>query len=239
MQRWGVDMARIARWLLLALLTAISGCSPAQQAPADPAVKQAVEDLKQQAEKGDPVAQWRLGSLYDSGQGVPRDGKEAEKWYRRAADNGYAEAQNSLGSFYQAERKYSEAVEWYRKAADQGHTLALNNLAYVYDLGLGVSQDREHAFELYMKAANQGDPRTMFNIANVYGAGKPSAENLRLTYVWLLRAQRYETNCFVHDSTLANRIAASIRYVERALRPDEVGPAWRTAASWSAPGTCH
>src|SRR5713226_4650971 len=151
-------MATIARWLLLALFTATSGCSTNidKQAPATPTAKQAVEDLKERAESGDPAAQWRLGSLYDTGQGVPRDGAETEKWYRRAADSGYADAQNSLGSIYQADHRYSDAVGWYQKAADQGHALALNNLAYLYDLGLGVTQDRRHAFELYMKAANRG-----------------------------------------------------------------------------------
>ncbi|HKW55038.1 MAG TPA: tetratricopeptide repeat protein [Stellaceae bacterium] len=231
-------MATIARWLLVALFAAISGCSPGKQVSLDPAAKKAVEDLKQQAEKGDPVAQWQLGSRYDSGQGVPSDGAEAEKWYRRSADSGYAEAQNSLGSAYQAEHRYADAVGWYQKGADQGHALALNNLAYMYDLGLGVTQDRHHAFELYMKAADQGNPQAMFNIAVVYGAGQVRDPNLEQAYVWLLRAKRYRTNCFSRDSKTDNRVDGAIRYSEGKLSSDEQDRARRIAADWSPAGAC-
>ena len=231
-------MAAIARWALLALFTAIVGCSPGKQISLDPAAKQAVEDLRQRAENGDPVAQWELGSRYDTGQGVPRDAAETEKWYRRAADSGYAEAQNSLGSTYQADRRYSEAVAWYQKAADQNHTLALNNLAYMYDLGLGVTQDRRHAFELYMKAADQGNPQAMFNIAVVYGAGQLGAEDLSQAYIWTLRAKRYRTNCFSRDAKLDRRVDGGIRYAEGKLSSAEQARARRIAADWSPAGVC-
>src|SRR5690606_10451302 len=42
---------------------------------------------------GDSVAQYNLGSLYYRGQGVPQNHVEAARWYRRAADQGLAEAQ--------------------------------------------------------------------------------------------------------------------------------------------------
>lgn len=231
-------MATIARWLLVALFTAISGCSLGKQESLDPAAKKAVEDLKQQAENGDPAAQWQLGSRYDTGQGVPSDGAEAEKWYRRSADSGYAEAQNSLGSAYQAEHRYSEAVGWYQKGADQGHALALNNLAYMYDLGLGVTQDRRHAFELYMNAANRGNPEAMFNIAVAYGAGQLGNEDLSQAYIWTLRASRYRRNCFRSNPKLDSRVNGAIRYSEGKLSSDEQERARRIAADWSPAGAC-
>jgi TPR repeat protein len=234
-------MATIARWFLLALLAAISGCSPNidKQAPASPKATQAVEDLKQRAESGDPAAQWQLGSLYDTGRGVPRDGAETEKWYRRAAESGYAKAQNSLGSGYQADHRYSEALVWYQKAAHQGEPLALNNLAYLYDLGLGVKQDRQHAFDLYMKAADQGNPQAMFNIAVVYGAGQRGEPDLGQAYVWLLRAKRYRTNCFARDDKTDNRVDGSIRYAEGKLSSAEQERARRVAEDWSPKGACR
>jgi hypothetical protein len=238
MQRRDVGMATIARWVLLALFTAISGCSPGEQTALDPAAQRAMDDLRQRAEKGDPAAQWRLGAMYDGGIGVPRDGTETEKWYRRAAESGYARAQNSLGSAYQADRRYSEAVGWYQKAADQGDALALNNLAYMYDLGLGVTQDRRHAFELYMKAANQGNPEAMFNIAVVYGAGQLGDKDLSQAYVWTLRAKRYRTNCFSRDAKLDSRVDGGIRYAEDNLSSAELAQARRIAADWSPAGAC-
>ena len=38
--------------------------------------------------------------MYSSGQGVPQDFAEAARWYRKAADQGLAEAQANLGDLY-------------------------------------------------------------------------------------------------------------------------------------------
>jgi len=38
---------------------------------------------------------------YDKGQGVPQDYREALKWYRLAAEQGNAAAQNNLGTMYE------------------------------------------------------------------------------------------------------------------------------------------
>src|SRR5512139_252711 len=62
---------------------------------------------------------------------------------------GDAVAQNDLGSALQAEKRYEDAFPWYQRAAARGMPLAINNLAYLYELGLGVAQDRKKAFELY------------------------------------------------------------------------------------------
>ena len=48
----------------------------------------------------DPKAQYRLGLMYENGQGVPQDYKEAVKWYRLAAGQGHAHAQYNLGIGY-------------------------------------------------------------------------------------------------------------------------------------------
>ncbi len=41
------------------------------------------------AEQGDPVAQYQLGLMYETGEGVAADADEAEYWYGRAVDQGY------------------------------------------------------------------------------------------------------------------------------------------------------
>lgn len=38
--------------------------------------------------------------MYALGQGVPRDDGKAVAWYRKAAEQGHARAQNDLGSMY-------------------------------------------------------------------------------------------------------------------------------------------
>lgn len=48
--------------------------------------------LAQAAEEGDVLAQFKLGELYSSGTGVPRDFIEAHKWFNIAAAQGAAQA---------------------------------------------------------------------------------------------------------------------------------------------------
>ncbi len=52
------------------------------------------------ARAGDVSAQFNLGKMYATGEGVPKSDVEAVKWYRLAADQGRANAQNNLGAMY-------------------------------------------------------------------------------------------------------------------------------------------
>jgi hypothetical protein len=51
-------------------------------------------------EEGQGVAQFNLGSMYYSGQGVGQDYREAARWWRSAAERGVAAAQFNLGVAY-------------------------------------------------------------------------------------------------------------------------------------------
>ena len=60
----------------------------------------AVSEWKASAEQGDPESQFRLGTMYLSGEGVIQDYKEAAKWYTKAAEQGNAKAQFNLALMY-------------------------------------------------------------------------------------------------------------------------------------------
>ncbi|CDF05801.1 stress protein [Megasphaera elsdenii CAG:570] len=95
------------------------------------------------------------------------------KWFRKAADQGNAVAQNNLGYCYRngegVEQDYAEAVKWGRKAADQGNAVAQNNLGYCYQNGEGVKQDKKEAAKWYQKAADQGNKDAQKNLKNLSG----------------------------------------------------------------------
>jgi len=95
------------------------------------------------AERGNADAQFHLGVMYESGQGVLRDDAEAIKWYRKAAEQDDGVAQFNLGVIYakDASPNYVEAALWYRLAADHGLGGAQFNLGMMYVQGHGVSQD--------------------------------------------------------------------------------------------------
>jgi TPR repeat protein len=94
------------------------------------------------------------------GVGVPRDKAAGLAWYRKAADQGCAEAQCSLGlALYNGDGvpvDEAESVVWYRKAAEQGHAGAQYTLAYAYSYGRGVPVDKTTAEGWSRKAADQG-----------------------------------------------------------------------------------
>ena len=62
-----------------------------------------VESQKRLAAQGNVEAQVKLGVMYATGQGIPRDDAEALKWFRLAATQGNAEAQVYLGFMYATE----------------------------------------------------------------------------------------------------------------------------------------
>jgi uncharacterized protein len=58
------------------------------------------EEQQAFAERGEANAQFSLGNMYRNGEGVPKDDKEAVKWYRLAAEQGLVEAQYYIGVRY-------------------------------------------------------------------------------------------------------------------------------------------
>ena len=62
--------------------------------------------------------------MYAKGEGVPEDDAEAVKWFRKAAEQGDADAQVNLGLMYANGRgvpeDYVRAFAWFNLAAAQG-----------------------------------------------------------------------------------------------------------------------
>ena len=85
----------------------------------------ALKELLPLARQGNPEAQFGLGFMYrHGGQGVPKNNKEAVKWYRLAADQGDFGAQNNLGHMYEhglgVPQDYIQAHMWYNLAGYAG-----------------------------------------------------------------------------------------------------------------------
>ena len=80
---------------------------------------------KAKAETGDSVAQYNLGSMYWSGEGVLIDHKQAVNWYRKAAEQGHANAQYNLGGMYEVGHGIQEdlvtAYAWAKIAQVNGN----------------------------------------------------------------------------------------------------------------------
>ena len=81
-------------------------------------------------------AMCNLGEAYLEGKGVEKDVKEAEKWYRKAADTGESDAEAVLGTKYYngdfGEPNYTKAKKWWERAGEHGDSAAMFNLATSY-----------------------------------------------------------------------------------------------------------
>ena len=88
-----------------------------------------IEELRRAAEQGNASAQFNLGLMYDNGEGVPEDDREAVKWYRKAAEQGNLFAQYNLGVMYAkgegVPEDYVKAYAWVNLAAARGDEKAV------------------------------------------------------------------------------------------------------------------
>jgi TPR repeat protein len=102
-------------------------------------------------------AQNQLGAMYHKGRLVPKDDKEAMRWYRLAATQGFAKSQYNIGVMYLnaqgVELDYVEGFKWSLLAAKQGHTTAQHNVAVAYEEGRGVKTDAVRALAWFDLAA--------------------------------------------------------------------------------------
>jgi TPR repeat protein len=135
---------------------------------------------------------FNLGRCYDKGEGVARDKGEAVKWYRKAAEQNYAKAQNNLGNCYYdgkgVAKDYAEALRWYRKAAEQNFAEPENNLGVCYHNGEGVAKDYAEAVKWYRKAAEQNSTSAQFNLGNCYRRGEGVAKDYAEAVKWYRKA---------------------------------------------------
>jgi uncharacterized protein len=111
------------------------------------------------AEQGNVLAQFRLGRMYEVGEGVPQNYAKAVYWYTRASH--YVRAQFNLGAMYQRGAgvpvDHAKAVHWYSKAAKLGFSKAQGRLGLWYAKGEGVPENDVRAYAWVSIAAAQGD----------------------------------------------------------------------------------
>jgi localization factor PodJL len=117
----------------------------------------AVKYLSAAAEKGQAVAQYRLGTLYERGQGVTVDPVKAAHWYELSANQGNRKAMHNLAVSYASRKNMADAARWFAKASALGLSDSEFNLAVLYERGDGVPQSLVDAFKWYSIADAAGD----------------------------------------------------------------------------------
>lgn len=91
-----------------------------------------IANAKYHAENGNVEAQYHLALIYDTGNGITRNPKEAEKWYKQAAIAGHAGAQYYLSRLYSTKNSgikndQKEADKWLKAAINNGFKIVRNS----------------------------------------------------------------------------------------------------------------
>lgn len=146
-------------------------------------------DYYQKALNDDVAAMCELGKLYLKGKdGAKKDGDQAFRWLKKAAEAGNANAMAYYGDcFYEGigTAKNDElSYQWDKKSADLGDPYGLNSLGACYEIGIYVAQDYTRAFQLYKQAAELGNSYGQRNLGKLYIEGKGTQQNIQEGLRW-------------------------------------------------------
>ncbi len=139
----------------------------------------AEREWRDSARTGDASAMLGLGTLYDTGHGVPQDFAQALSWYRRAADAGNVQAMFNVGAMYDNGRGTNvnrrEAIRWYVMSAMRRNGRAAYAAATIYRDGDGVPKNNAAAIKFYKMAAAAGISAARVNLASLGQSASPAA----------------------------------------------------------------
>jgi TPR repeat protein len=108
--------------LICAGLSAAADLASAKRAYEEKDYATALKELTPLAQQGNADAQFLLGKMYWTGQGVLKDTEQAVKWLKASALHGNADAQFYMGSYYLLPHSdIAEGLKWLRLSAEQGN----------------------------------------------------------------------------------------------------------------------
>jgi serine/threonine protein kinase len=114
-------------------------------------------------------------------------------WYRKAADQGFARAQNELGQCYLRGQGVAQdprkAAELFRDSAEQGNAFGEHQLGVMYLRGWGgLPRDYAQALEWFRKSADQNLPIGQFSLGNMYFNGWGLPQDYGQALEWFRKA---------------------------------------------------
>ena len=84
--------------------------------------------------------------------------------------------------------QYAEALLLYQYLAEQGYADAQSDLGYMYERGLGVTQNESQAVYWIWKAVEQGNAGAQNNLGVIYANGQGLAQNDNQAVYWIRKA---------------------------------------------------
>lgn len=209
---------RVSAFLMITLLMgslltphALADMSAAQEAYNEGDKQLAFDLWKNAAEKGDSNAQFNVGNMLATGDGVSQSFQVANIYYRLAADQGHEEAQIFLATNYRLGQgtaiDIEQAMELLSTAAAAGHPIAQFDLAEIYlNDSLALPNSAAMAAGWYEGAAAQGVIIAQVKLANMYRKGYRVDGSVQIpkdeafAFTWYEVAVRYARGDLVENS---------------------------------------
>ena len=162
----------------------------------NPELDKGIPWLKKAADQRLPLAQNILGSYYQKGEGMPKNMREAIKYYTLAAEQDYSEAQRSLAEIYKADYKEygreddrKKTIFWLTKAAEKGDLGSQFYLAVAYAHGEGNEEgypENKKSIQWFASCAEQGFDVAQWTLGSAYHHG-----NMGLPIDWAMAIKWY------------------------------------------------
>lgn len=154
----------------------------------------ALELAKKATVNKEPYAYTLLGRIYAGGLGVPKNMRQAAKYYEQAAALGDVHALVALGSQYAegdgVKQNYTKAANLFEKAAKKGEPTAQYNLAMIYAKGDGRHIDLFKTYE-WMKLAAENDLAiAQYGLGTLYALGRGVQKDEEKAAIWTGKAAR-------------------------------------------------
>ncbi len=164
------------------------------------------------AERGSAASQVLLAVAYLNGDGgLAKDPSAAARWFKAAALQGNADAEEKLGDLYAqglgVERNPRLAADWCEKAANRGIVSAQLKLGKIYLDGRGVAKDSGKARYWIERAAIEGNAEAQFLLGKMYHVGSDIEANQGIARSWLEKAEHQGYESAVSLLRLIERIA--------------------------------
>lgn len=183
--------------LMMTASPALADFQVGQKAYEEGKFREAFLEWEADADAGNPIAQFLIGNMYASGEGVDKDFEKANVYYEKAAEQGHVQSALQLATNLRLgqghEIDYHAALKWLYMAAEAGHPMARFDLGEMFLYGDKRNQfqpEPYHASQWFQLAGHDGIALAQFKLAQLYFAGKGIDQDDVKGYAWLTKAHR-------------------------------------------------
>ena len=164
---------------------------------------------KRAALQGNAQAQYDLGLMYATGDGVEKNEALALTWFTRASENNFAKRVNVQRVIKPTVT--SQKVIFAKRAAAQGNARAQYDLGMMYLNGDGVRKNEQLAFTYFHKAARKNHVEAKFYMGLSFAQGKGVRKQTQLARYWFkLASKAGHRTAMAHLSSLERKVRPQV-----------------------------